>query len=967
MNTHHDTAAPTLSVLDSRASAIRSVAYCRHPDKADIESRITRQIFDEAGRQVASWDPRFYGAAPKPNLAAVYALSGQGLFTDSVDAGWQACLLNEAGSLCAVWDARGSQSHHQYDELQRLVALTEQANDGPSRVVERWTYGEATADAALRNQCGQPIRHDDPAGNRHFDDYGLGGSALVESRRFLIELETPDWPLDPDRRDEYLEEKNYVTRQSFSPTGDLQHHTDAVGNIRTQHYNVAGQSAAIWLLQAGEGRQPQCLVSAIRYNAQGQIESETAGNGIVARAEYSRDDGRLLRLVASVGAQTPLQDLNYTYDPVGNVTSLEDKTQAVSCFNNQRIEPVCRYRYDSLYQLVEARGWEVSNPSHGPALPDLLPTPLDPNQRRNYTQTFDYDAAGNLITRHHSGAPGFSMFTSAYSNRSLGQRDDGNLPGEADIASGFDAAGNQLELQRGQAMTWNERNELSQVVLVQRDAKNGDAECFSYERPGHRSRKVFIRQTTVRILNSEVRYFSGLELHRSAEGEEHQVIEIGVGRSSVKLLHWPGGRHPDQLRFGYDDLVGSCTLELDAQGCVLTLEQYYPFGGTACWAGKNAAAAAYKSTRYSGKERDATGLYYYGYRYYAPWLQRWISADPEEDGLNLYAMVTNNPATAVDPDGRKRSDAQDRWRRAYAGVVAPRDGVWVRTVAKGVIAVDIVGGNELFKRMGMNLNRPVIGDRTLAYLSLDSTLQSKVAGAKNGFRLNTAPGQDIKSQAAIQDAGVVAYVNGGFFNVDNQASGHVSPFAPIGPSKIGGKSKIYVPVPSDYREHFVTVQMRDGSSIESGPVLSRGGTAVFPESLLGLTKFLFNPKNNQPGKLGHAGSPNIRSGISRPGGSEHGQRTRLAWGGSTGRSEAATGYTMPEWSRVMARLDGMSGADGWSVNLDGGYSAGIGVVGAQGELLYRRPEEGSSVRSIANFIAYYKKPPKQNFFKKWFT
>jgi insecticidal toxin complex protein TccC len=967
VNTRHDTTTPTLSVIDPRALVVRSVAYCRHPDKADIESRITRQIFDEAGRQVASWDPRLYGVAPKPNLATLYALSGQDLLADSVDAGWQVRLLNEAGSMCSGWDARGSQSHRRYDDLQRPLALTEQAHDGQPHVVERWTYAKATDDHAQHNQCGRPIRHDDPAGNRHFDGYGLAGAVMVESRRFLIELETPDWPLEPDRRDDYLEETTYVTRQTFTPTGELQHHTDAVGNLRTQHYNIAGQACATRLLQAGEGRQPKCLVSAIRYNAQGQIESETAGNGVIARAEYSRDDGRLLRLLASVGTHPPLQDLNYVYDPVGNIISLEDKTQVVSWFNSQRIDPVSRYRYDSLYQLVEASGWEVSQPSHGPALPELLPTPLDPNQRRNYTQKFDYDAAGNLITRHHSGAPGFAMYTSHRSNRSLMQRDDGSLPGEAEIAQGFDAAGNQLELQRGQAMTWNVRNELSRVVLVQREAEVDDYECFSYDISGHRSRKVFIRQTAVRILDSEVRYLPGLQLHRRAGGEEYQVIETGVGRASIKLLHWPCARNPDQLRFGYDDLIGSSTVELDDEGCVLTLEQYYPFGGTACWAGRNAQAATYKTVRYSGKERDATGLYYYGYRYYAPWLQRWISADPQGDGLNLYAMVANNPTSAVDSDGLKGSDAQDRWRRAYAGIVASRDGVWVRTVARGIVAVDIVGGNELFNRMGMNLTRLIVGNRSLAYLSIDSTLRSKVAGAETGFRLNTASGEDIKAQAAIPNAGAVAYINGGFFNMRNQASSNVSPFAPIGPSKIGGKSQIYAPVPSDYRKHFVTVRMRDGSRIESGPVLSQGGEAVFPESHLDLTKFLFDPKNNQPGKLGHAGSPNIRSGISLPGGTDNGQRTRLAWGGSTGRSDTATGYTMPEWSRVMARLEGINGAGGWSVNLDGGHSAGIGVVGTHDELLYRRPEEGSSVRSIANFIAYYEKPHKQGFFKKWFS
>lgn len=967
MNSHHDTATPTLSVMDPRALAIRSVAYCRHPDQSDIESRITRQNSDAARRQVASWDPRLWGAAPNPNLATLYTLSGQAVLTDSVDAGWRLSLLSEAGSMCSGWDARGNQSHHQYDAFQRPIALIEQAHGGPSQVVERRVYGDATDECALHNQCGQLIRHDDPAGNRHFNDYGLGGAVLVESRRFLIELARPDWPPEPADREEYLEEKVYVTRQTFIPTGELQRHTDAVGNIKTVHYDVAGKPRATWLLQAGGGKTPKCLVSEICYNAQDQVESEAAGNGVIARAEYSSEDGRLLRLVAAAGVQTPLQDLNYSYDPVGNIVGLEDKAVAVSYFNNQRVEPVSRYRYDSLYQLIEAKGWEVSNPSHGPALPDLLPTPLDPNQRRNYTQTFDYDAAGNLITRHHSGTPGFSMFTSAGNNRSLGQRDDGSLPEESDIVNGFDTCGNQLELLRGQTMVWDIRNQLDQVTLVSRENSTDDCECFRYDRHGHRLRKVSVKQASGRTLRSEVRYLDGLELRYSAGDGEYEVINVELGRTSVQILHWPDGAHADQVRYSYGDLVGSSTLELDAQAGILTLEHYYPFGGTACWAGKSGQVATYKTNRYSGKERDATGLYYYGFRYCAPWLQRWMSPDPAFDGLNLFAMVGNNPISIVDSDGLQGSDAQNRWRRAYAGVVASKDGVWVRTVGPGTIAVDIMGGNELFNRMGMGMGRSVKGDRSLAYLSLDPSLRGKVAGAEQGIRLNTVSGEDIKLQAGLQNAAVVAYVNGGFFNLQNQANKYVSPFASIGPSKIGGREQMYAPVPSDYRRHFVTVRMRDGSRIEAGPLLSQGGEAAFPESMLGQTKFLFDPKNNHPGKLGHAGSPNIRSGITLPGGSETGQRTRLAWGNSTGRNETDTGYTMPEWSRVMARLEGMSGAGGWSVNLDGGHSAGIGVVGAQGDVLYRRPQEGAPVRSIGNFFAYYQKSQKQGFFRKWFS
>ncbi len=57
--------------------------------------------------------------------------------------------------------------------------------------------------------------------------------------------------------------------------------------------------------------------------------------------------------------------------------------------------------------------------------------------------------------------------------------------------------------------------------------------------------------------------------------------------------------------------------------------------------------------RYSGKERDASGLYDYGFRYYAPWLQRWISPDPagDVDGLNRHGMVGNNPLNFFDDGG----------------------------------------------------------------------------------------------------------------------------------------------------------------------------------------------------------------------------------------------------------------------------------------------------------------------------
>jgi len=105
--------------------------------------------------------------------------------------------------------------------------------------------------------------------------------------------------------------------------------------------------------------------------------------------------------------------------------------------------------------------------------------------------------------------------------------------------------------------------------------------------------------------------------------------------------------------------LGSSTLELDQQAHVISQEGYYPFGATAWYARGSEVDVDYKTIRYSGKEMDDSGLYYYGARYYAPWLQRWVSADPagDVDGLNLYGFVGNNPMRYVDENGEASAEA----------------------------------------------------------------------------------------------------------------------------------------------------------------------------------------------------------------------------------------------------------------------------------------------------------------------
>ncbi|MNX81283.1 putative deoxyribonuclease RhsA [compost metagenome] len=513
--------------------------------------------------------------------------------------------------------------------------------------------------------CGQLIRHDDLAGTLHLQELGLGGALLRQTRHFLRDTIPPDWPDSVAARDVLLESADGATTSlRYAPSGELLRQIDALGNLQSFAYTVTAELKITRLTLTGDDQREKTLVSDLRYNASGQIESETAGNGVITRHRYDPADGRLIGISAHKTNGTPLQDLKYRYDAVGNLMNLEDAAQPIRYFNNQRIEPIKTYHYDTLDQLIEATGWEAMTGHGGPALPDLQPLPLDPNQVAQYSQTFHYDAGGNLLDLTHVGAQPHSrtLTRAQYSNRCLSER-NGRPPTEEELAAGFDANGNLRELIAGQSLAWDLRNQLSTVRPVVRKDDNDDYERYLYDGGGQRVRKLRSNQTNARTLINEVRYLPSVEIRsHGGTGEILHVINASAGSNSVQVLHWvakpPENILNDQVRYSLCDHLKSSALELDEQTDLISQEWYYPFGGTACFAARSATEAKYKTVRYSGKERDATGLYYYGFRYYAPWLQRWINPDPAGyvDGMNLFAMVNNNPMTYLDLQGNISSE-----------------------------------------------------------------------------------------------------------------------------------------------------------------------------------------------------------------------------------------------------------------------------------------------------------------------
>ncbi|TRX45812.1 hypothetical protein FNH22_31325 [Fulvivirga sp. M361] len=122
---------------------------------------------------------------------------------------------------------------------------------------------------------------------------------------------------------------------------------------------------------------------------------------------------------------------------------------------------------------------------------------------------------------------------------------------------------------------------------------------------------------------------------------------------------------PIQLfRFQLDNHLNSAGLELDETAAVISYEEYYPFGTTSYRSGRTNAEIALKRYRYVGKERDdETGLYYYGARYYAGWLARFVSVDPLAEQfphLTPFQYASNDPIGAIDIDGLESTKEQEK-------------------------------------------------------------------------------------------------------------------------------------------------------------------------------------------------------------------------------------------------------------------------------------------------------------------
>jgi RHS repeat-associated protein len=724
---------PTIAYFDALGRAFLTVAHNRFERvKPDLTTELvdekypTRVTLDIEGNQREVRDAVVQDNDDRGRavMRHDYDMLGNRIHQASMEAGRRWMLNDLTGKPIRVWDSRGHTTRTGYDVLRRslrvFVTGADPANPNQELLTERVVYGEQHPQQQALRLRGRLYLHLDQAGAATNEEHDFQGNLIRTVRRLAREYrravgwDAANAAVPVDAKLPFnaaalegaivpaIEGNPFSTSTSFDALNRPVTVTTPDQSVARPTYNEANLLEELEVnLRGAAAATP--FVTDIDYNAKGQRTLIEYANGAKTTYAYDADTFRLIHLKTRRPAglnglatqlfadPTIVQDLHYAYDPAGNITRIRDEALPAIQFSNENVLPRCDYRYDATYRLITATGREHI----GQTALDFAPadgnyrdypfvgfraSPNDPKAIRNYTQTYNYDAVGNITRLGHQATGGPGPLVYAYQEPSLleptkksNRLTNTALGNRAPDPYTYDAHGNITSMSHLPVMRWDYRDELQ--ATAQQVVNNGTPETtwYVYDSTGQRVRKVTDNeaaagQTPVR--KAERVYLGGFEIYRTYQADgvnknlERETVHVLDDRQRIALVE---DRTTDVngtdmapahvARYQFGNHLSTAVLELNDAADMISHEEYYPYGATSYQAVRNQTETP-KRYRYARKERDEeTGFNYHGARYYSPWNGRWIRCEPLglEDGPNLFIYCRCNPICHSDQYGL-RSD-----------------------------------------------------------------------------------------------------------------------------------------------------------------------------------------------------------------------------------------------------------------------------------------------------------------------